>query len=86
MAATILNSPQATEVSVYVVRAFVQMREAISAHKELARKMRELEARIERRPDDQDETIAEVLAAIRRLMAPPDPKRRPIGFVHPQEK
>jgi hypothetical protein len=83
MAATILNTPQATELSVYVVRAFVRMRELASTHKELAAKLSALEQRI----DSHDETIVEILAAIRQLMAPPEPKKkRPIGFVTPDEK
>lgn len=82
MAASVVNSPKAVEVSVYVVRAFVQLREAASLHKDLANRLDELESRIERRLEGQDQTIAEVLAAIRRLMSPPDPSRkRPIGFV-----
>lgn len=83
MAATILNMPQATELSVYVVRAFVRMREVLATHKELARTLAALEQRI----DSQDETIVEILAAIRQLMAPPEPKKkRPIGFITPEEK
>lgn len=83
MAATVLNSPRAVEMSLYVVRAFVRMREVLSTHRELARKL----AALERRIDTQDETIAEILAAIRQLMAPPEPKkRRPIGFITPDEK
>jgi phage regulator Rha-like protein len=83
MAATILNSPRATQVSVYVVRAFVRMREEISAHKVLALKLDALEQRI----DSQDETIVDVLAAIRQLMTPPEPKKkRPIGFTARIEK
>ncbi len=82
MAASVVNSPKAVEVSVYVVRAFVQLREAASLHKDLANRLDELENRIERRLEGQDQTIAEVLAAIRRLMSPPAPSRkRPIGFV-----
>ena len=84
MAATILNSPRATEVSVYVVRAFVRMREVLATHKELAKKLSALERRI----DSQDESIVEIVQAIRKLMAPPppEPKKRPIGFVIPKEK
>lgn len=86
MAATILNSPRATKLSVYIVRAFVRMRELTSTHKELAAKFQALEARIERRLLAQDETIFEILAAIRQLMTPqPQPRRRPIGFIHPKE-
>lgn len=87
MAATILNSPRATEVSVYVVRAFVQLRELLTGHKELAKRLDQLESRMERKLMAQDETIVEILAAIRQLMAPPEPKKkRPIGFVTPEEK
>jgi ORF6N domain-containing protein len=83
MAATVLNSPRAVEMSVYVVRAFVRMREVLTTHRELARKL----AALERRIDTHDETIAEILAAIRQLMAPPEPrKKRPIGFVTPEEE
>lgn len=83
MAATVLNSPRAVEMSLYVVRAFVRMREVLATHKELARTLAALEQRI----DSQDETIVEILAAIRQLMAPPEPKKkRPIGFITPEEK
>ena len=86
MAAMVLNSVRATEVSVYVVRAFVQQRDLLVAHKELARRLDQLESRIERKLEAQDDTIFEILEAIRQLMTPPEPKRRPIGFVIPKEK
>ena len=47
MAANLLNSVRAIEVSVYVVRAFVRLRETLAAHKELARKLAELEKKTE---------------------------------------
>lgn len=82
MAATILNSPRATEVSVYVVRAFVQLRDLLAGNKELAAKLAELESRIERKLDSHDQAIAGLIDAIRELMRPPEPsKKRPIGFV-----
>jgi hypothetical protein len=82
MAATVLNSPQAVNVSVYVVRAFVQLRELLSSHKELAKRLDELEARMERKLMTQDQAIVGILDAIRQLMAPPvAAKKRPIGFV-----
>ncbi len=81
-AATILNTRRAVEVSVYVVRAFVQLRGVLAANRELAKRLDELEARIERKLDSHDHVIAEILEAIRQLMASPDPKpRRRIGFV-----
>lgn len=80
MAATILNSPRAVEMSIYVVRAFVQLRELISSNKDLARRLDQLEARIEKKLATHDDAIAAMLSAIRQLMNPPPPKRRPIGF------
>jgi hypothetical protein len=80
MAATILNSPRAIEMSVYVVRAFVQLREMLASNKELARRFAQLETRLDKKLTVHDEAIAAILAAIRQLMHPPIPKRRSIGF------
>lgn len=82
MAATVLSSVRAVETSIFVVRAFLNMREALASHKALARKLADLERRI----DGQDDTISEIFDAIKKLLAPPppEPKRRPIGFVHPK--
>jgi len=76
MAASVLNSPRAVEVSVYVVRAFVRMREMLAAHEELSEKLAELESRV----DGHDENISALMEAIRQLLAPPDPPHRKIGF------
>jgi hypothetical protein len=76
MAATVLNSPRAVEMSVYVVRAFVQLRELLASNTALARKLNELEGKLK----NHDETITAILSAIRELMNPLPPKRRPIGF------
>jgi hypothetical protein len=80
MAAMILNSPLAVDVSVYVVRAFVQLRGLLAGNKELAHRLTELETRIEARLADQDAAITDILATIRQLINPPAPPRRPIGF------
>lgn len=80
MAATVLNSAQAVEMSIYVVRAFVQLRELLSSNKELAKRLDQLEARIEKKLTSHDDAIAAMLSAIRNLMNPPAPKRRGIGF------
>src|SRR5215813_4541508 len=80
MAATVLNSPRAVEISVYVVRAFVRLRAMLASNRELARRFDELEARLEKRLTAHDEAIAAILSAIRELMNPPEPKRRAIGF------
>ena len=76
MAANVLNSPQAVRMSVFVVRAFVKLREMLSTHKELAHKL----VALERKLQNHDESIRSLVVAIRQLMAPPDPKKRPIGF------
>jgi hypothetical protein len=83
MAASVLNSPRAIETSVHVVRAFVHMRELLSGHKELAQKL----AQLERKVGAHDKAIAEIINAIRQLMAPSEPnKKRPIGFAPWKEK
>jgi phage regulator Rha-like protein len=77
MVASVLNTKRAIEVSVYVVRAFVKLREVLAAHKDLAQKLSELEDKVA----GHDEHIQSLFEAIRRLMAPPEPpKRRRIGF------
>ncbi|TMH42123.1 MAG: ORF6N domain-containing protein [Betaproteobacteria bacterium] len=82
MAAMVLNSPRATEVSVYVVRAFVELRDTLIAHEELAKRLGELESRLERKLATHDQAIAGILDAIRQLMVPPEStKKRRIGFV-----
>jgi hypothetical protein len=86
MAAAILNSPRAIEVSVYVVRAFLQLRDLLAGNTELAHRLKDLERRLERKIAAQDVVIADILAAIRQLMKPPEPSRRPIGFVTLTEK
>ena len=74
MAASVLNTSQAIEMSVYVVRAFVRLREILTTHKELARKLDDLEKKY-------DDQFRVVFDAIRQLMAPPpDTKKRRIGF------
>ena len=80
MAATILNSPRAVEMSVYVVRAFVQLRELLSSNRELARRFAQLETRLDKKLTEHDVAIAAILSAIRELMHPPPPEQRPIGF------
>jgi hypothetical protein len=82
MAATILNSERAIAVSILVVRAFVQMRESLVNNQELGKRLQDLERQVERRLGKQDQTIADIVEAIRLLMTPPEPsKKRGIGFV-----
>jgi hypothetical protein len=79
MAATVLNSDRAIEMSIFVVRAFSRMREALAANSKIVSKLGELERRLE----NHDVEIQELIEAIRELMTPPDPKRRQIGFEPP---
>jgi len=90
MAACVLNTPRAIQISVFVVRAFVRLRETLASNKELARKLDELEMRTEALALKHDglaastrEQFKQVVEALRQLMSPPEPKRRPIGFVAP---
>lgn len=86
MAAMILNSARAVEMSVYVVRAFVRLRELLSSNKELAKRVDDLEARIARKLSIQDDAISGIIKTIRQLMNPPVPKQRPIGFIDLEER
>jgi len=94
MAATVLNSERAAEVSVYVVRAFVQLREVLASHRDLAQKLAELEQTTEALSLRHDTfahntrvQLKQVFDAIRELMEPADTvKKQPIGFVRPEEK
>jgi hypothetical protein len=82
MAATILNSEQAVQMSVFVVRAFVRLREMLGTNRKLAGKITELEGRL----DTHDSTIQGLIDAIKELMTPPDPPRKRIGFQLPAGK
>jgi hypothetical protein len=78
MAAMVLNSPRAVEMSLFVVRAFVHLRDPVQGNRALAKRIDELEGKV----GTHDHTIREILAAIRQLTGPPEPpKRRRIGFV-----
>jgi hypothetical protein len=77
MAASILNSARAVEISLFIVRAFVALRSVISEHKELARKITQLERKLA----DHDDQIIAIIQAIKELSGPqPVPKKRRIGF------
>jgi cell division septum initiation protein DivIVA len=83
MAASVLNSTRAIEISVHVVRAFVHLRELVSTHKELSQQLNQLERKV----GAHDRAIAELINAIRQLMTPLDSKKkRPIGFAPWKEK
>lgn len=79
MAATVLNSERAVEMSVFVVRAFVRLREAVAHNRRIAAKLMELEHRLK----GHDAAIQEVIDAIQELMSPELPKAGSIGFKLP---
>jgi hypothetical protein len=78
MLSSVLRSPRAVQVNIAIMRAFVQLRQMLGSQVELARKLAELERRIE----GQDEAIQSIFEAIRQIMAPPAPDQpaREIGF------
>ncbi len=84
MAANVLNSPRAVQMSVFVVRAFVKMREVLGQNVQLAEKLAELERRLTGRLDVHEKAIVHILGEIKKLMEPlppqPEPKRGEIGF------
>jgi hypothetical protein len=79
MAATVLNSERAIEMSVFVVLAFVRLRRAIAGNRNVLTKLAELERRLE----GHDTDIQALMDAIRELMSPPEPTRTRIGFAAP---
>ena len=81
MAATLLSSVRAVEVIVYVVRAFVAQRAFLASNKDLARQLRTLEMRLERKLSTHDQAIAGIIDTLRELMSPATTKQRQIGFV-----
>jgi hypothetical protein len=70
MAATILNSPRAAQMSVYVVRAFVKLRESLATHTELARELTKLKCRVDTLDADTRSQFDQVYEAILGLMSP----------------
>jgi len=82
MAATVLNSEQAVRMSVFVVRAFVRLRNLLAENRQLAAKLAELEDRL----DTNDEAILEILHALRQLTASRRSSQRKIGFQLPPAK
>jgi lipopolysaccharide biosynthesis glycosyltransferase len=76
MAASVLNSKRAVEMSVYVVRAFVQLRDLLSSQKVLTEQV----TKLERRVSHHDNSLAEIIDALRSLMERPSPAKRGIGF------
>jgi len=73
MLSSVLRSRRAIQVNIEIMRAFIRLRQMLASHVELARKLDALEKKY-------DAQFKQVFEAIRQLMIPPEPKRRPIGF------
>jgi len=73
MLSSVLRSQRAIQVNIEIMRAFIRLRQMLASHVELARKLDALENKY-------DAQFKQVFEAIRQLMTPPEPKRRPIGF------
>jgi phage regulator Rha-like protein len=82
MAATLLNSERATDISIHVVRAFVEMRAMLATNREMSNKLHQLERKVA----GHDASIAGLIDSMRQLLMPPDPPKRPIGFVTPDDQ
>jgi len=78
MAANVLNSPQAVQMSVFVVRVFIKMRSALTDTRELARKLAALEQELKARLDTHELAIVEVLQRVMALLDPPPPPPEPV--------
>lgn len=79
MAATVLNSARAVQMSLFVVRAFVRLREMLATNRRLAAKIDELERHL----DTHDSVIVDLIGTLKQLMAPRKARRRSIGFQLP---
>jgi len=77
MLSSVLNSDRAIDVNIAIMRAFVQLRQLLSTHRELAAKL----AQLERKLEGHDEAIANLFEAMRQLLSPSGPTHgRKIGF------
>lgn len=82
MAATVLNSPEAVTMSVYVVRAFVQMREQMASNREILKRLAEIDQTLLQH----DQALQVIWTQLQPLLAPPpEPEKRRIGFHHDDE-
>ena len=90
MAANILNSPEAVRMSIFVVRAFIEMRELLGGTKELAKQLADLEKKLTARLDVHESVIVNVLRRVMDILDPPpppsEPPKRQIGFHAAEEK
>jgi hypothetical protein len=76
MLSSILNSPVAIQVNIQIIRIFSRMKELLLSHKDILLKLEKMERDVKGNKED----IAIIFGALKELLNPPQPKRRPIGF------
>ncbi len=93
MLSSVLGSPRAIAVNIEIMRTFVRVRALAATHGDLAKRLAELEDKTEALAMSHDtfsrntrNQLREVFDALRELMTPPDPPKRPIGFINPEDK
>jgi hypothetical protein len=74
MLSSVLRSDRAADVNVAITRTFVRLREILATHEDIARKVK-----------DHDRQIATLFSAVEKLLALPEPKKKPIGYIHPKD-
>ena len=80
MAASVLNSPKAVEMSVEVVRAFVRLRQILAANRQLSARVDDLERKMNQSNAAHSKNIGTLFDAVRSLMTAPEKPKRQIGF------
>lgn len=93
MLSSVLSSPRAIAVNIEIMRTFVRVRTLAAKHDDLAQRLTELENTTEALSQQHDTfsrntraQLKQVFDALRELMTPPEPTKRPIGFVPPEDK
>jgi hypothetical protein len=93
MLSSVLGSPRAIAVNIEIMRTFVRVRALAATHGDLAKRLAELEDKTEALAMKHDTfsrntraQLKQVFDALRELMTPPDPPKRPIGFINPEDK
>jgi hypothetical protein len=93
MLSSVLGSPRAIAVNIEIMRTFVRVRHLAATHGDLAKRLTELEDKTEALAMSHDafsrntrNQLKQVFDALRELMTPPDPPKRPIGFITPEDK
>jgi hypothetical protein len=93
MLSSVLGSPRAIAVNIEIMRTFVRVRALAATHSDLAQRLADLEEKTEALAMNHDTfshntraQLKKVFDALRELMTPPDPPKRPIGFINPEDK